>query len=130
MKTFKLILGVMIAVLGFSLAWAGWAVAAYGQWILVVKTFLGFTLVFSGLGVGWAGLILIRGSTVREALGDIVTARSGQSGVGLHKEDIYYVPPNNLKDILLDILKYTIIAIVVILIAIFSVFRVTGGFPS
>lgn len=130
MKPFKIILGIIIIILGLGMAAAGWATAVYGQGTLVVKTFLGFTLVFLGSGLGWSGLMLIRGSTVKEALGGIVTARSGQSGVGLHKEDIYYVPPNNLKDILLDILKYTIIAIVVILIATFSVFRVIGGFPG
>lgn len=107
------------------MAAAGWAVAAYGQWL---NLFFGFALGFMGIGLTLPGVMLIRGSDVKDALGGIVTARSGQSGVGLHKGNIYYVPPNNIKDLLLEIFKYTIIAICVILIAIFSIFRVTGGF--
>lgn len=130
MKLFKIILGIAIIALGLGMATAGWAIATYGQWTLIVKMFLGFTLGFFGIGLGLVGLLLIRDWTVRNVLGGIVTARSGQSGVGLHKEAIYYAPSSNIKDVLLDILKYIIIAIVVILIAIFSVFRVIGGFPG
>lgn len=130
MKVFKIILGIIVIIIGLGMAAAGWIIFAYGQWPLIVNLFFGFTFGFMGIGMTWPGIMLIRGSDVKDALGGIVTARSGHGGVGLHKGDIYYAPPNNIKSILIDILKYAIIVIVVLLIAIFSVFRVIGGFPG
>jgi hypothetical protein len=129
MKVFKIILGIIIIALGLGMAAAGWVVATQGQWTPVINIFLGFSLAFTGFGFAGVGIMLVRDSTVRDALGGIVIARSGQSGIGLHNEETYNLPPRNIREVLLDILRYTIIAICVILIAIFSIFRVTHGFP-
>lgn len=127
MNAFKIIFGIIVAALGLGLVAAGWAVAAYGGWMPIVNISFGFVLGFMGIGVVLAGSMLVHGSRVGDALGGIVAARSGQSGIGLHKGDTYHIPPNNIKDTLVAILKYTVIAICIILIVIFSMIRATGG---
>jgi hypothetical protein len=65
---------------------------------------------------------------VSEALGGIVASASGHGGIGLRKGDVYSLPPKDFKEIASEILRYAILAVVVVLIAIFSMFRATGGF--
>ncbi len=137
MKIFKIILGAIIIALGLGMAIAGWAVAVHGQFTAIANIFLGFTLSFMGMGLSLAGFMLVRGSTVRDALGGIITARSGHSGVGFHYSSdtdqaprVYTGKLDRIKDILSQIFLYTVIAICVVLLAIFSVFRVTGGLPG
>ena len=128
MKVFKIALGIIILALGFGMAWAGWAMATYGQWSTVVNIFIGFVLAFFGLGIAWSGIMLIRGSSVRGALGGMVTALPGHKGIGLHRGDTHYVGSSTFRDVLPEIIRYTIIAIVIILIAIFSVGRILRDF--
>jgi hypothetical protein len=128
MKIFKIILGIIVIALGLGMAVAGWIVFTGGQWSPIINLFLGFALGFMGAGLVWSGIMLVRGSTVRDALGGAVNALQGHGGVGLHKGGTYYAPPSHAKDLLLTIIRYAIIIIVVLLIAIFSIFRVTGGF--
>jgi|GEM_PF-5723048 len=130
MKVFKIILGIIVITFGLGMAAAGLAILNYGQWPPLLNLLFGFTLGFLGIGLTWPGIMLIRGSTVRDALGGAVSALQGHSGVGLHKGDTYYVAPASVKQLIFDILKYAVIAICVILIAIFSVFRVVGGFSG
>lgn len=130
MKTSKIVLGSIVIALGLGVAVAGWAIFAYGQWPLAVSLFFGFALGFIGIGLTVPGVMLIRGSSVRNALGGAVNALQGHGGVGLHKSDTYHASPGNIKELLFDVLKYTTIAICVVLVAIFSIFRVIGGFTS
>jgi hypothetical protein len=129
MKIIKIILGIIVIALGLGMTAAGWAIFMYGQWPFILNLFFGFTLGFIGIGLTWPGAMLMRGSTVRHTLGGAVSALQGHGGVGLNKGDIYYVAPANIKQLVFDILKYAVIAICVILIAIFSIFRVIGGLP-
>ena len=128
MKIFKILLGLIIMVTGLGMAAAGIALFAYGNYGNLLNTFFGFTLVFLGLGAIASGLYLLRGDSVREVLGGIVTARSGHSGIGLHNGGVNDLPPVGFKETVLVIIRYVAITIAVILIAIFSVFRVIGGF--
>jgi hypothetical protein len=136
MNVFKIILGIIIIALGLGMVVAGWTIAVYGQWTPVVNIFFVFTLTFLGVGLGCVGVMLVRGSTIQNALGGIITAQPGLGGSSHYSSDpgqsarTYTGRPSRIKDLLSRIFLYTVIAICVILIAIFSVFRVTGGFSA
>lgn len=129
MNAIKVILGTIISVLGFSLAWAGWAIVTYGQWTAVVNIFIGVVLAIFGLGFVWSGVMLLTGATVRDVLGGMVTALPGHSGIGLHAENRYRAQDlSRLKYILSRVVLYTILVIIILLISVLSVGRVMRDF--
>ena len=136
MKVFKIILGTIVIGLGLGMAMAGWVVATHGQWTPLVNGFLGFALGFMGLGLSFPGIMLMRGSAVEDALGGIITSQPGlrvssrYSNDAIQRSKPHIGRLSRIKEIVSQVFLYAVIAICVILIAIFSVFRVIGGFPA
>ena len=124
MNIFKIILGIIIAALGLGALAASLAIFTSGQWAPVVNILFGVTVAFLGFSFVWSGTMLVTGSTVRDALGGAVNALQGHGGVGLHKNSYYPHSISRLKEILFNILLYTVLGIAVILISIFSVGKV------
>lgn len=129
MKIYKIMLGIITSVLGFSLILAGWAMWVYGQWGAMANGFAGGMLVFFGLGVICSGIMLLSGTPVRDALGGVVTALPGHRGVGL-RSGRRVQNQGRFKHILSQIILYTVLVIVVVLICIFSVTRVMRDFRA